>query len=250
MTTVDYLNQLTQDRDDLVDNLEAKGITGLTGNETFTELVPEVLNISGGGGVPDWSQIGYSETPQALINNFNYSKEIYDNWDSSITDMYGKFMNDTSLIYMPLVDTSNVTTMYNAFNKCENLVNVPLLNTSNVTNMQSAFGYCSMLKEVPLLDTSKVTNMRSMFIGCVRLTTIPLLDTSNVTNIDTMFTDCANLTDTSLNNILQMCINAIAYNGTKTLAYIGFNSTKYPASRIQALPKYQDFIDAGWTIGY
>ena len=47
-TTSDYLSQLQQDREDLVDNLETKGITGLTGDETFTELVPEVLNIQGG----------------------------------------------------------------------------------------------------------------------------------------------------------------------------------------------------------
>lgn len=48
MTTSDYLTQLQQDREDLVDNLETKGITGLTGDETFTELVPEVLNIPSG----------------------------------------------------------------------------------------------------------------------------------------------------------------------------------------------------------
>ena len=56
-TTADYLEQLQQDREDLVDNLETQGITGLTGDETFTELVPEVLNISSG---IDWSTIGYS----------------------------------------------------------------------------------------------------------------------------------------------------------------------------------------------
>ena len=50
MTTADYLNQLEQDREDFVDNLETKGISGLSGDETFTELVPQVLNISGGGG--------------------------------------------------------------------------------------------------------------------------------------------------------------------------------------------------------
>ncbi len=50
MTTQDYLDQLESDRSDMVDNLETKGITGLTGDETFTELVPEILNISGGGG--------------------------------------------------------------------------------------------------------------------------------------------------------------------------------------------------------
>ena len=39
-TTSDYLNQLETDRQDLVDNLETQGITGLTGDETFTALVP------------------------------------------------------------------------------------------------------------------------------------------------------------------------------------------------------------------
>ena len=51
METKDYLEQLEQDREDLVDNLETKGITGLTGDETFTQLVPEVLNIPSGGSV-------------------------------------------------------------------------------------------------------------------------------------------------------------------------------------------------------
>lgn len=47
MATInEQLTQLASDRDDFVDNLEAKGITGLTGDETITELVPEILNIS------------------------------------------------------------------------------------------------------------------------------------------------------------------------------------------------------------
>ena len=45
MQTSDYLEQLVQDRDDLVTNLTTQGITGLTGDETFTELVPQVLDI-------------------------------------------------------------------------------------------------------------------------------------------------------------------------------------------------------------
>lgn len=47
-TTADYLTQLQQDREDLVDNLETKGISNLTGDETFTELVPKVLDIESG----------------------------------------------------------------------------------------------------------------------------------------------------------------------------------------------------------
>ena len=42
-TIAEQLTQLERDRQDLVDNLETKGITGLSGDETFTELVPEVL---------------------------------------------------------------------------------------------------------------------------------------------------------------------------------------------------------------
>ena len=92
--------------------------------------------------------------------------------------------------------------------------------------------------------------MGAMFSFCSYLTTIPLLDTSNVTNMADMFYHTYNLTDTSLDNILQMCINASVYTGTKKLSTLGLTSTNYPASRIQALTHYQDFINAGWTIGY
>ena len=116
------------------------------------------------------------------------------------------------------------------------------------------FGSCKSLLNIPQLNTSNVTNMNSMFSGCERLINVPQLDTSNVTNMSSMFGGCVSLNDTSLDNILQMCINAASYTGTKTLKTIGFQYTnmtsKYPASRIRALPHYQDFIDAGWTIGY
>lgn len=36
---------------------------------------------------PDWSELGYENTPQAIIDGFNYAKDIKDNWDSSITYM-------------------------------------------------------------------------------------------------------------------------------------------------------------------
>ena len=36
----------------------------------------------------------------------------------------------------------------------------------------------------------------------------------------------------------------------KNLSEQGFTSANYPATRIQALPHYQDFVSAGWSIGY
>jgi hypothetical protein len=151
---------------------------------------------------------------------------------------------------IPLLDTSNVTDMSYMFRYANNLRTIPLLDTSRVTTMASMFQNCSNLIEIPLLNTAEVIYMGTMFNGCTRLETIPILNTSKATTIGNMFVGCGSLTDNSLDNILQMCINAISYTGAKTLAVVGLTSTYYSAERIQALPHYQDFINAGWTIGY
>ena len=94
--------------------------------------------------------------------------------------------------------------------------------------------------------------MNSMFNSCLSLTTIPFLDASSVNKINGLnqiIASCQKLTDESLDNILKTCISAVNYNGTKTFRGLTA-STYYTAERLQALPHYQDFIDAGWTIGY
>ena len=247
----EYLEQAEQDRQDLVDNLETKGITGLTGDETFTQLVPEVLNIPSGSGGLDWSAIGYSDTPQYVVDGYNYAKNIYDNWDNTVTSLSFYFNADLNLVYMPLVDTSNVTNTQKMCYGCNNLENFPLLNTSNVINMNNMFYYCSHLETIPQFNTSSVTDMSNMFTGCSNLKSIPQFNTSSVTKFNNFIdSNVKQLTDTSLNNILKMCIGATTYTGTKTLYQLGFRSSMYSASKIQGLTNYQDFIDAGWTIGY
>lgn len=130
---------------------------------------------------------------------------------------------------------------------------VPLLDTSNVVYMEYMFQNCVNLISIPLFDTSKVKDMRYMCNGCTNLKNVPLLKTSSLSGtnaFNSVFNGCLSLTDESLDNILQMCINATLYSNTKTLARLGLSSSDYPTSRIQALPHYQDFINAGWTIGY
>ena len=126
---------------------------------------------------------------------------------------------------------------------------IPLINTSNVINFSYMFNSAT-ITEIPLIDTSNGTNLSNMFRGCLQLTTIPLLNISKATNLSNMFQNTKKLSNESLDNILQMCINATAFTGTKTLAYLGFTNSNYSASKIQGLTHYQDFIDAGWTIGY
>ncbi len=192
---------------------------------------------------------------------------------SSVTNMRGMFNDCSSLTTIPQLDTSKVIDMANMFNACEILTTIPQLDTSSATNMYQTFNACRLittfpasdtskvtdmycmctgcrvLTEIPQLDLSNVTNMEAAFYGCTALTTIPLSNAPKITNMNYTFGNCPNLTDTSLDNILQICVSAVKIS-TKTLASIGLTSTNYPASRIQALPHYQNFIDAGWTIGY
>ena len=54
-TTTDYINQLKTDKQKLVDNLISKGVQA-TDNETFTDLVPKVLDIQSGGS-DEWKDV-------------------------------------------------------------------------------------------------------------------------------------------------------------------------------------------------
>lgn len=230
----------------------ATAIKTKKGNDTpipASDFDTEIIDLPSGGGL-DWSAIGYSGEPESIIDDYNYSKSIYDNWDATQTSLQYKFTSDYSLVYMPLVDTSNVTIFYGTFSYCKNLVTMPLVDTSSATSMNGLFQNCERLASIPLFNTSNVTDMQNMFRYCYEMVDIPKLNTSKVTFFNNMVTSCTKLSDQSLDNILQMCIGATVYTGIKTLVRLGFQSASYPASRIQALPHYQDFIDAGWTIGY
>lgn len=161
--------------------------------------------------------------------------------------------NSGSEINTQMIDTSLLTTFRNMFTTCvcEEL-DLSGWDASNVTRMDSMFQNCSNLKTVKignLFDTSKVTNMNSMFYNCSNLIDVPVFNASRVTNFGGMFQNIGSeLTDQSLDNILLTCISATSYTGTKKLSSLGLPTSIYLESRIQTLPHYQDFINAGWAI--
>lgn len=232
-------------------------------------------NSSGGGGGGsdlDWSAIGYNGTPQGIKDGYNYAVQIMNNWDATST-MESKFLSDTNLMFMPLVDITKASILNKMFQYCNNLIQVADLDYSNATYLDYMFNGCVQLKSISnfnvkgrlqyTFDTCskletiqgnlKPIGLRSAFTNCTSLKNIPLIDGSKISGTNSLqgaFTNCPSLTDASLDNILQMCISATSYTDTKTLVKMGFSSTNYPTNRIQALPHYQDFINAGWTIGY
>lgn len=128
---------------------------------------------------------------------------------------------------------------------------VGTFDTSSIQNMSGMFSGCRNLKTVELLDTKNVTSFVRMFYNCTNIENIPQFDTSSVIDFSSMFGNVSNhLTDESLNNILGMCINAVSYTGTKTLDTLSLTENRAPKARLEALPNYQAFINAGWTIGY
>ena len=140
--------------------------------------------------------------------------------------------------------------LFTQFANMQRLEEVEEIELNGIANIGQAFIGCIKLKKAPKMNTSSVSIMRSMFENCTALEDLPLYDTSNTSDMRTMFSGCTSLTDASLNNILQMCANAVNYSRTKTLVAIGITSTNYSASRIQNLSNYQAFINAGWTTGF
>lgn len=157
-----------------------------------------------------------------------------------------------------ITGTSNRTSCNGMFYECQRLKSIPAFDTSTVTNMNAMFQNCLTITTIPAFDTSNVTNMGAMFeCDYVEgqygggLTDVPVLNTSKVTNFNSMFYGRKLLNNQSLDNILQMCINATSFTGTKNLVTLGiYSNSGYSVATIQSLPHYQDFINAGWTIGF
>lgn len=228
MSVASELNRIKNAKNDLKTSINAKTDSEhqIT-NETIDEYADFVDSITSGGGadLSDYFESTISAGTSSVSGIVSMLKTIPKDTivdGTSLNYAFGYFQGTT----IPLIDTSSVTTMSNTFTGASNLTSIPLLNTSNVTNTGSMFQHCDNLVTVPILDLSSVTFMRYMFRYC------------------------PSLSDTSLDNILQMCIGATSYRSTKTLAFLGFTSTDYPASRIEALPHYSAFTSAGWTIGY
>lgn len=288
----------------------------------------------GGGGGLNWNAIGFSSTPETITTGYNYAKDMYDNWDSSVTSIPSQYRDSRGqILVIPALDMSNITSLSSALayqqhlieigpitvsNKCTSLerfcyydyglkkIDFTNIDLSNVTGFSQTFYNCSSLeilknlknKSVNKLQTTQgmfyactsdnfksidlsewqnvdlwtsaqqmfyvcgyledvkvnlknVNNMNQMFYDCRKLKNIEFGNFTGGTliNAQNAFYNCRALNNDTLNRILGLCINATNVS-TKTLAYLGFNSSYQPVSVLETLPNYQAFLAAGWTVGY
>lgn len=149
-----------------------------------------------------------------------------------------------------IIDTS-LKTYYNTSNGLVSIISsIGTIDLGEMTVLTAFFKNCSNLVSLPQLDTKNITAFNNMCINCYALKNVPIYDTTSLSTMTSCFNNCAALTDESLDNILQMCINASRYTGTKTLNSIGIKSSNYSQAKIESLPHYSDFTKAGWTTGF
>lgn len=110
------------------------------------------------------------------------------------------------------------------------------------------FNGCYSITSIPQLDTSNVVYMTTTFRSCYNVIDMPIFNLGKVTSMQNTWYGCSALSNQSLNNILQSIAGATSYNGTKTLAYIGLDSTQ--ATTCTGLSNWSACQSAGWTTGY
>lgn len=200
-TTQDYLTQLQTDKQNLVNNLVEKGVEA-TNDETFTSLVPKVLDISGGGETytPEYISFrGYTGT--SLENALK-------NIDTSKITAFNNLFNACSYITsidLSTFDISNGSNLSYMFYDCINLVSLSNFKVGpNNTNIDHTFYNCNKLSELDVSewDTSNITNMGALFWRCYK---IPSLDvskwnTSNVTSFGSTFQQMSSLKELDVSN--------------------------------------------------
>lgn len=154
------------------------------------------------------------------------------------------------------IDCSNFPYMNGLFGSLYSLKKITISKMPTTSyELTQSFINCKSLISAPTIDTSKAKGFMRTFWGCVGLKNVPVYDVSGISNssfsLYNTFTDCPSLTNDSLNNIMQMCINAtnkVAGSDFKTLKSVGLSEIQ--SETCQSLSNYNAFIAAGWTTGY
>ena len=194
----------------------------------------EIKNLPSGSKGLDWNALGYDPAPDNIVEEYNYSKQIANEWDSSLTNVSNKFQNNKTLKYMPLVDTSNVTNMSSIFNGCTNLLQIPKFNISKVQNMDAAFMSCTQLTKIDFssFETPSLASINMTFYGCTNLQTVNLdsLSFRNNGDLSYAFSGCKKLQTIDISNIDFSKVTAATWafnncgaslaNNAKTMVYV------------------------------
>lgn len=155
MSIASEIERLQDAKADIKTAIEAKGVT-IPSSATLDDYGTYIEHIPSGGSSRDWSEIGYSEEPEEIQDSFDYSKEIYDNWDATITNRANAFSGTTgsneNLLYFPNVDTSNIT------------IATSMFTSSNVQELGDDFDFSSITDATSMFQGSKIKHLKDVLL--------------------------------------------------------------------------------------
>lgn len=144
--------------------------------------MPGVVYKKKGGKVfpPDWTQIGYDNTPKSTLIGFDYAVDIKDTWDTSIVTHTERYKDNKVLMYWPKnIDTSNLITVDRMF-QASNIESVDI-DLSNARTATAVFTDCLNLRDAivhglgnPDAPNGTLNNIANMFSNCRSLVELDL----------------------------------------------------------------------------
>lgn len=268
-TIQEQINQLKVDKQNLVDNLVAKGVEA-TSEETFTTLVPKVKDIQSGGDISEYFNTTYSGTSSALWGNQNFIKKVPDIIiDDSVTSIINLFYNYSNVIVPKIICNNNVRDFTSVYGSCANATEIDVsgLDFSNATTGNYMFNGCKNLTSLDLsnFDANKIMGSAQnytityMFNGCTNLTNLKFMKNlgkgyvikANGYNASTVnLSSCSKLTHESLidviNNLYDLNLTYDVANGgtlyTQNLQIGSTNLAKLTEEEIAIA------TNKGWTV--
>lgn len=269
MSIATYLTALDRDRDALAVNLTTKGVPA-SSSETFTTLVPKVLDIpSGGGSGIKWNssftinnsiylEMGLKELTIKdieIINSpktegYQYAFYAMRNLEKItcenvvFPDLCLYFFNYSHLTKIKEITIKNCRFASNTimadymFSKLSTLTKLTLngFDMTNVTTLGNMF--LNTPAQITGTNTitagSSLTKVDSMFYGCTGLekdVDLSGMVCPNVTNLNQMFYGCTSIETIDLSNITgTIIIISNAFNGCTSLKTIDISGMSFSIS--------------------
>lgn len=229
MSIATYLTALDRDRDALAANLVAKGVQA-TSSETFTSLVPKVLNIpAGGAGEVEWNTTTVNITAPQTTTNANLTNIGFGIKKLTIEDLTLKSNSEANgikaLLGFPNIeeltfknckfganDLNYGPVISNSSNDCALLNKITLKDC--IIGLGASQSYLPLKFEIIGIDTDIIvdgliietgrTMIDSLFKSCNKIKTISFnnITLNNCTVFTSMFNACSSLTSIDLSSFV------------------------------------------------
>lgn len=185
--------------------------------ESFHAMAQKITDMSYGAG---WlAEIGYTEDNNSVREAVQYARDLAQAWnpDGSTAQL---FRNNNSLLFAPMVDTSNCQSLTYMFNGCASLVSMPHYDTKNVRDVSFMFSGCSALTTIPPIDLSSATIATYMFSEATALAEVPEFNTSNIISFTGFFHKCKTLRKVPLLDVASIASYVEMFRNCNSLKYL------------------------------